>query len=184
MEEDKKSLKKYIELLLVNVGSNNNNTYISNKVNMQQNIYINNYGQENLDYIGSGYMNNLVNIPFRSVQNLVKDIHFNPNHPENHNVKIPNRKEKFAIVYKNGEWEFRNKKDVIETLVDNSYNMIDLHFENNKLVLEDNKKKRFIDFQNKFESDDKTKRDIELEIELDILNNQGKVEAMNIKKIS
>ena len=181
IEQEKKILKQELEHLLEKVGSNNNNTNSNNKVNMQQNIYINNYGQENLDYITTNYLNSLIKIPFVSIQNLVKDVHFNPNHPENHNVKIPNRKERYAIVYNNGSWEFRNKKDVIDTLVDNSYNMIDLHYDGNKLILEATKQKNFDDFQNKFETDSKIKKDIELDIELDILNNQGKY--LDIKKL-
>uniref|UniRef100_A0A6C0IWA6 C2H2-type domain-containing protein n=1 Tax=viral metagenome TaxID=1070528 RepID=A0A6C0IWA6_9ZZZZ len=174
IEKEKDTMRKELEILLER-GGNNNNINSNNKVNMQQNIYVNNYGQENLDYITRQYLNSLLKIPFSSIKNLVEKIHFNPEHPENHNVKIPNRKERYAVVYKNGNWEFRNKKDVIESLVDNSYNMIDLHFDGNKIILEDVKKKNFIEFQEKYESENKLKKDIELEIEMDILNKQNKL---------
>ena len=105
-----------------------------------------------------------------SVLTLLKDIHFNPNHPENHNVKIPNRKEKFAIVYMNGQWKLRKKSEVISSMVDMSYNIVDCHFEDNKMILSDTKRNNFIEFQSNYDNG-KLKRMIEGDLEIEILNN-------------
>ena len=50
----------------------------------------------------------------------------------------------------------RDKKTVIEDMVDKSYNILDCHFDDNKMILHDIKRKKFIEFQTKFESDIKT----------------------------
>ena len=86
IEKQQEILKNKIENIIVNTTNTINNT-----INMQ-NIYINNYGNENLDYLTKGYLNGLVYKPYNSVQCLVKRIHFDPNHPENHNIKIPSEK--------------------------------------------------------------------------------------------
>ena len=91
---------------------------------MQQNITINNYGKENIDYLTNNYLTGLIYKPFDSVQCLLKTIHFNPKHPENHNIKISNKKQKYANVYNSGSWEFEKKKDVIENILDNGYNRL------------------------------------------------------------
>ena len=84
----------------INNGNNNritqnNNSHNVNKNNNNNNkIYINNFGNENHDYITGDYLTNLLKIPYSAIQKLIKTIHFNPT-SENHNVKIP-RKEKFA----------------------------------------------------------------------------------------
>ena len=96
------------------------------------------------------YLISLLKISSGSV--LLKDIHFNPNHPENHNVKIPNGKEKFAIVYMNGEWEVRKKRDVISNMVDMSYNIVDCYCEDNKMILSDTKRNNFIEFQTNYDN--------------------------------
>ena len=147
---------------------NNNSHNINNN-----NIYINNFGEENKEYITPEYLTELLKIPYSAIQKLIKNIHFNPLHPENHNIKIPNRKEKFAIVYKNGDWKLRNKHNVIDDMVENGYNMLDCHFDDEgKLVLEDVKRKRFIHFQEDFEN---TKgnchKKVENDTEMLVLNN-------------
>ena len=147
IKREKKEMRKEIEKLIDKVGNVTNNNNM-----LQQNIIINNYGNENLDYLTEGYLTNLLKIPCGSVLTLLKDIHFNVNHPENHNVKIPNRKEKFAIVYMDGEWELRKKKDVISNMVDMSYNIVDCYFEDNKMILSDTKRNNFIEFQSNYDN--------------------------------
>ena len=177
ISKEKAILKKKVERLIEN--SNNNTT-----VNMQQNIYINNYGNENLGYLTKGYFDNLLKIPFVSIQKLIKEIHFNPRHPENNNIKIPNKKQKYAIVYKNGKWEFRHKKEVIEDMVDNSYNIMDCHFEDNKMILNDKKRNNFLQFQIEYDKNQKFKKDIKKDVELELLNYCNNEQFKNcVKKI-
>ena len=164
IKKEKKAMGKEIEKLIDKVGNVTNNNML------QQNIIINNYGNENLDYLTEGYLTSLLKIPCGSVLTLLKDIHFNANHPENHNVKIPNRKEKFAIVYMNGEWKLRNKKDVISNMVDMSYNIVDCYFEDNKMILSDTKRNNFIEFQTNYDNG-KLKKTIEGDLEVELLNN-------------
>ena len=165
IKKEKKAMRKEIEKLIDKVGNTTNNNNL-----LQQNVYINNYGNENLNYLTEGYLTSLLKIPCGSVLTLLKDIHFNPNHPENHNVKIPNRKEKFAIVYMNGQWKLRKKSEVISSMVDMSYNIVDCHFEDNKMILSDTKRNNFIEFQSNYDNG-KLKRRIEGDLEVEILNN-------------
>ena len=165
IKKEKKAMGKEIEKLIDKVGNVTTNNNM-----LQQNIIINNYGNENLDYLTEGYLTSLLKIPCGSVLTLLKDIHFNANHPENHNVKIPNRKEKFAIVYMNGEWKLRNKKDVISNMVDMSYNIVDCYFEDNKMILSDTKRNNFIEFQTNYDNG-KLKKGIEGDLEVELLNN-------------
>ena len=165
IKREKKGMRKEIEKLLDKVGNVTTNNNM-----LQQNIIINNYGNENLDYLTEGYLTSLLKIPCGSVLTLLKDIHLNPNHPENHNVKIPNRKEKFAIVYINGKWKLRKKKEVISSMVDMSYNIVDCYFEDNKMILSDTKRNNFIEFQTNYDNG-KLKKGIEGDLEVELLNN-------------
>ena len=54
-----------------------------------------------------------------SIPNLVKQIHFHPEHKENHNVKIPNKKLPHLQTFNGEEWQTMNKKEGIEHLVVN-----------------------------------------------------------------
>ena len=167
-EHNKKigELKKQVEdLLIKNTTINNNKT-----LNVQQNITINSYGKENLDYLTNNYLTGLIYKPFDSVQCLLKTIHFNPKHPENHNIKISNKKQKYANVYNSGNWEFKKKKDVIENIVDNGYNIIDCYYDEVKDKLEAIRKDRFSNFQLNYDNDPRIKKTIESDVEMIILN--------------
>ena len=50
---------------------------------------------------------------------MVKSIHFNKEHPENHNIKIPNKKYAQIKTYNGDNWETQNKQEGIETLITN-----------------------------------------------------------------
>jgi hypothetical protein len=97
---------------------------------------------------------------------LIEKIHFDPEHPENHNIQIPNKKLPHAKIMNNKrEWQFVNKKDAIDTMVDNGYNILD------ETLLPDNRQKHFKNFQTKYEDGDKdTIKDIKDQVEMLVIN--------------
>ena len=134
-----------------------------------------------MEYITKEFIEKLIKIPYKAVPKLIKHIHFNPDHPENHNVKIPNKKQKFALIHTDGKWEYRNKKDIIENMVDTGYNILDCHMDGDKIIICDKKRNNFIEFQKKFESVPRIKKGIHGDTELEILNGQLQIE--NSKQI-
>ena len=168
LELIKKQNKDLINKLKQNIMITNNTTNIKNQ---QINIHLNNYGNENLDYITKEFITRILKGPFGAVQKLIKHIHFNPNHPENSNIKITNKKLPFASVYKNNKWEVMNKKEVIENIVDKSYNIIDSEFVTNDDNLSKTQKQRYIKFQEKYDTKEKfLKKKLNNDIEIQILN--------------
>ena len=117
IKEENKKLKE--ELIVTKYESNtmiNSNNTIKNN-----NIQINNYGSENIDYITDKVFMKLLSTPLSAIPKLIELKHFNPKHPENHNIKITNIHDKFAKIYKDNKWLISHKKDVISDLVDNGY---------------------------------------------------------------
>ena len=154
---------------LEKVGNNNTqNTYIK-----EQNIILNNYGNENLDYITTNYLKNLLKIPFSAVPKLIKNIHFNPSYPENKNIKITNKKLPYASVFKNNKWQIRDKREVIENMVDKGFNILDMQFEKEKEELQNTKYSKYKIFQQKFEDENKElKKQLSKDTVLTILNSK------------
>lgn len=155
-----------------NINSNVQNVTQHVTQNVTQNIIINNYGKEHITHLSPSFMTSLLKIPYNSIQKLIQAIHFDPSHPENHNLKIPNRKEKFAVVYNDGKWVYTRKKDLIENMVDKGYTLLDAHFGDNKSSLQETKQQCFKTFQSKYENNSKMKRQIETDVEINILNFQ------------
>ena len=125
----RKSYESQIEKLIEKVGHVTNNN-IAHQTNNQ--IIINAYGQENLQYVTDHFVKNLLKIPFGAVPKLIQHIHFNPKHPENRNIMITNKKEKWAKVWEGDKWNLRNKKQVIKSMVDRGFNILDQQFEAEK----------------------------------------------------
>jgi len=170
-KQERIKMKLEVENLLEKVSTNNitNNNTINIK---EQNIIVNNFGNENIDYLKESYFNFLLKAPYSSVPRLLKDLHFHPNHPENHNVKITNKKLPYASVWEGNKWNLRDKKQVIENMVVKGFNIID--GQNNTINnLESEKYKRYDNFHTKFEGMDKElHKTINKETEMILINNK------------
>ena len=89
-------------------GTNNNL-----KINMR------NFGDENLDHITDNMMDEFKQQPKAiGILNLVKAIHFNPDVPENHNVRKYEIEKVLAQVFNDGDWELQDRKSVISNLIE------------------------------------------------------------------
>ena len=121
-------LKKQIGVLLDKVGHTTyNNTF---------NITINPFGKENTSYITESYVNNLIGQgPYESIPRLLEYIHFNPEHKENHNIKISNKKQPYAQVYNGEKWLLKNKKQTIEHMSDNAYTILNEHYDGSNVYM-------------------------------------------------
>ena len=169
----KETHMKEIDNLLDKVGdtiNNTNNTYIK-----EQNIIINNYGQEDIEYLTEAYLKKLSNIhPSVAINLLIKNIHCHPKHPENHNIKITNKKLPYASIYKDGDWIVEDKKKVIKDIVNTSFNIIDEKY-SSTIDITNRKKETFKQFQKQYENDDKhLHKDLQKTAEILIMNNSNK----------
>ena len=155
-------LKSQIDILLKNQGSNN--TYTTN-----YNILVNSFGKENLDYVTGEYIENLIQAgPVKSIPKLLEYIHFNPEHKENHNIKIPNKRGNLAQIFNGIEWEYRDKKQTIENMSDRAFTLINKHYIEGSNNYMDN-------FKNQY--DDRSKKlfkRLHQDAEIMILNNQNR----------
>lgn len=114
------NLKNQIEKLLEKVGTTTYNTY---------NIVINPFGQENTQYINNDYIETIVDDgPVGSIPKLLQYLHFHPDHKENHNVKITNRKKPWASIYNGRDWEFRNKRETIQDMSAKAFRLLNEHY--------------------------------------------------------
>ena len=118
-------LKKTVEELMLKIPRNNELKVNINKanrdINTTNNVQINNYGAENIDYITDKVFKKLLQKPVSAITRLIELKHFHPHHPENHNIKITNIHDKYAKIYQDKKWLIKHKKDVVEDLVENGY---------------------------------------------------------------
>jgi hypothetical protein len=63
---------------------------------------------------------------FKSVEECIKQKHFNKDHPENHNVYISNNRDKYINLFNGDEWIIEDKNEIIDQLItDNTEYLIE-----------------------------------------------------------
>jgi hypothetical protein len=80
------------------INSIHNTNNITNHItNITNNITINVFGSEDIAHIvgDKKRMNGYIQHCFMGIPMLIRDVHFYPAHPENHTVRMPNRRDKF-----------------------------------------------------------------------------------------
>lgn len=163
-EFERASYKEQIER------SSNNITNIDKQNNIH--IHINAFGQENLDYLTDKIVSQCVHKIYDSIPTIIEKIHFDPKHPENHNVRITNKKLPHAsVIGMDNKWRLMNKEEAISSMVENGYSIIDNRFKEDPTIFSEERRRHFRSFQDNFSNDEKeTMKRIKTDVELVILN--------------
>ena len=166
-------LEKHGTVSAINTNSHHTNSH--NKTNNITNININAFGNENTDYIDEKVILSCIDRVYKSIPSLLEKLHFDPKHPENHNIKITNKKLSYASVMGNNKkWKTVDRKDAIESMVQKGYNMLDDTYGDNKDKFSQMKQQNFEGFQSKFEEEDKDlMKQIKTDVDMMVLNGTG-----------
>ena len=128
IKKESEDMKKEIEELKnfkIQTQNNITNTNSHNTTNNTNNtININNYGNENLKHLRSKDFAGLLNGIYGAVPKLIEKIHFDPDHPENQNIKFTNKKLPYLKIMKDGKWQLVHKKHELLDLIDNKCFML------------------------------------------------------------
>lgn len=163
VKDTEKLLSKYAEIIdkiadktTSNITNHSTTTNTTNNTTI--NFQVNAFGSENISYLSKNFLNQLLKIPYTSIPKLLEFIHFNKNFPENHNVKIFSRKEKWAQKHNGTEWEFIPKNTLIGDMISNGVNILEVHYEENggKEELNDVKRDRWERFSIEFHDEKPT----------------------------
>ena len=152
---------KQINMLLEKVGNttiNNNcsttnhtqhNTQHNTHIETNNTVQLNNYGSEDLTMLTENYMRKMVIYPYTAIPKMIKKIHFNEKYPANQNIRMLNKKDNKIQIRNNDKWEFVDKKETLEQLINEKNFQLDTYYENNKDKFEDKYQDRYDIFQDK-----------------------------------
>ena len=165
----------------ITTNSNNINNGTINKT-----IIINNYNNDNLEYISEKFKDKLFknlldeeeyNIP---LPKLIENIKFNPNHKENHNVKIKSDRSKVGFYYDENKWKAINKNELLDDLCNYSLKIFKQYFEEKKDKLSEDMISQYQEFSHiaKLKSDlrNQIKEKIENIAYIFTLNNENELD--------
>lgn len=136
---------------------NSNNTNCNNNtINIQNNVSFNllHYGKENLSYINKRSIEELIkeyrkfNDDADIIKNFTNLVHFNEEHPENHNIRVLTSTDDKGLLLKifmppcakapnptDGVWVVLNHKDLAERMAGEKIDQLDQHSTNCKLSM-------------------------------------------------
>jgi len=120
-EENKQLKEKLLEqntnTQIIN-NTTNNTTNNTNNINngTVNNITIIAHGKEDISEIGLKKILLAVSKGYSTPLKLTEAIHFNPEHPEFHNVYIPNINNSYAMIYDGKDWKLVQKSELIDEL--------------------------------------------------------------------
>lgn len=94
---------------ITNQQINTQNNQMVNNIDNSKKVNINNYGEEDISHITDQQFKEMLEDPFSAMSRLINAIHFNDLKPENQNMRIPNIKQPFIEIFKDGEWVVGNQ---------------------------------------------------------------------------
>ena len=149
--------------------TNNNNDNSKNKtINNITNVTINAFGEEKIDYITDEKKIKYCKENYKSLKTYLNDVHFNPNHPENHNIKLQNKKEKMCLIMENNKWNHIPKDMLYLKMKMAAYDALKETYNKYKSKFDPRKQSRFEEFVKKYEEEDK-KLNKDLDKDFDVL---------------
>jgi hypothetical protein len=98
-----------------NIENQNNINTLNNTQN--NNIIINNYGSERMDYLDFDKMLDIFKTAYNIPSILTKHIHFNKDFPENNNITCSNDDKNYSLVKMNDEYIFKNLNSLVYELI-------------------------------------------------------------------
>ena len=96
---------------------------------------INNFGNENISHIENDkvFLDKCIrNLTSFGMKDLIEKIHFDPEHPENNNVRIKSLRNDFFEVYKDNKWNIMDKNETLDSMIKKSNKMIRNFYDDNK----------------------------------------------------
>jgi uncharacterized C2H2 Zn-finger protein len=109
-----------------NIMNVNNGNINNGNIN---NVTIVAFGTERIEAIDTNSILSAMTAGFNATVKLTKNIHFNPNNPEYHNVYIPSMNNKNAMVYDGKRWALVPRDEIIDDLYREKKDYVEVNFE-------------------------------------------------------
>jgi hypothetical protein len=115
----------------------------TNIENQQNNISIvmNNYGQESMTHLTHEFLNHCLLNPSKGLTSLIEKIHYNPELPENHNLRHKSTKQCILQKFINQNWHDCDASNTLDELIKKGYRILNAyysdHVANDPLIFDD-----------------------------------------------
>lgn len=106
---------------------NNTTNNIENQLNNNINFVINNFGQEDTSYLTSEFLTSCITNPSSRFPDLIEHIHYNPEHPQNHNLRFKSSKKNTFEKFEAQDWHECDATNTLDVLIRKGYRILNAH---------------------------------------------------------
>ena len=114
MQKQIDKLINKLQIQNINNGTINNGTINNNTMNIQ----LLNHGDTDYSHLTPKDYITCIKDCNHCVKTLIEKVHFNSDKPENMNIYLSNIKGKYVMIYKDNEWQIKDKKSQVDDLYD------------------------------------------------------------------
>lgn len=107
------------------INNNNNGTIINITINK------NNFGSEDTSYITNEFIKYCIENPSRGIAELIENIHYNTEHPENHNIRCKSLKKNVFEKLVDSEWILCDASNTLDELIKKGYKIMNTYYMDN-----------------------------------------------------
>lgn len=187
----KKCKMKDVNLNLPNVNQqphtiyidNSNTQTINNTINNnnQTIININAFGQEDLTFLTDDKIKYLMGqvLPKDVIPKMIKDIHCNPEQPQNMNIYKPNKRDNMLMKFDGEKWLMELSKKSINSMIDSNFNMLDSRL--GKMGLTEAEISKIHNIHQNVLNEDQRKEMME-QVVCDLYNNRDRIEIAKLQE--
>ena len=112
----------------VNVSGVNGNVTVDQSTHNTVNIQITPFGKESWDHLDQETVLKIMKGVNECIPELLRRIHFDDNHPENRNIKIPNKKLSTIETFNGSTWETKPKLPTIDGWIKDAVDRLDYEY--------------------------------------------------------
>lgn len=135
-------LKEQLKKEILDEIRNNPQTVINNTTNnITINTNINNFGQESTQHLTEDFLSYCLQNPKKGMSRLIENIHYNPEIPENHNIRCKSLKNNTFEKFIDTEWRICDASNTLDELIRKGYRILNTHYtdsvQNDPTIFED-----------------------------------------------
>jgi uncharacterized Zn-finger protein len=114
MQKQIDKLINKLQIQNMNGGNINNGSIVNNTMNIQ----LLNHGDTDYSHLTPKDYITCIKDCNHCVKSLIEKVHFNTEKPENMNIYLSNIKGKYVMIFKDNEWQIKDKKTQVDDLYD------------------------------------------------------------------
>jgi hypothetical protein len=137
------NMEKIIEKLKIELQKHIVPSQVHNNIQNQQNINItvNNYGHEIISHLTPEFLNKCLLNPSKGLPSLIEKIHYNPDIPENYNIRHKSTKQNILQKFIDSNWHDCDASNTLDELIKKGYRILNAyysdHIANDPSIIED-----------------------------------------------